>query len=86
MHYEIASVAALLRNNIMTQFLKGEGNQSEIWGTRYSIQKLSSCPHISQQILSVTLFEKVPLFQVVTDFSKTNQTQDPCNQLQLFSL
>jgi hypothetical protein len=38
------------------------------------------------QILSVTLFEKVSLFQVVTDFSKTNQNHEPCNQLQLFSL
>jgi hypothetical protein len=38
------------------------------------------------QILSVTLFEKVSLFQVVTDLSQTNETQESCNQLQLFSL
>jgi hypothetical protein len=38
------------------------------------------------QILSVTLFEKAPLFQVVTDLSQTSQTYESCNQLQLFSL
>jgi hypothetical protein len=38
------------------------------------------------QILSVTLFEKVSLFQVVTDFNRTSQSPQSCNQLQLFNL
>ena len=38
------------------------------------------------QILSLTLFERVPLSQVVTAFPVHNLPDDPCNQLPLFDL
>ena len=38
------------------------------------------------QILSLTLFERVPLSQVVTAFSEQDLLDDPCNQLSLFDL
>ena len=38
------------------------------------------------QILSVTLFEKDEIYQVVTAADVQNQTHDPCNQLILFDL
>ena len=38
------------------------------------------------QILSLTLFERVPLSQVVTAFPAHNLLDDPCNQLPLFDL
>jgi hypothetical protein len=38
------------------------------------------------QILSLTLFERVPLSQVVTAFPAQNLLDDPCNQLSLFDL
>ncbi len=38
------------------------------------------------QILSVTLFEKVPLIQLLTDSEHRNQKTDFCNQLDLFHL
>jgi hypothetical protein len=38
------------------------------------------------QILSVTLFERVPLSQVVTAFPVPDLTDDSCNQLPLFAL
>jgi hypothetical protein len=38
------------------------------------------------QILSVTLFERVPLSQVVTAFPAEDPTDDVCNQLPLFDL
>jgi hypothetical protein len=38
------------------------------------------------QILSLTLFERVPLSQVVTAFSEHDLLDDPCNQLSLFDL
>jgi hypothetical protein len=37
------------------------------------------------QILSVTLFEKAPLFQVLRDFSATSNQIDSANQLNLFN-
>ena len=36
------------------------------------------------QILSLTLFERVPLSQVVAAFSEQDLLADPCNQLSLF--
>ena len=38
------------------------------------------------QILSLTLFERVPLSQVVTAFPEQDLLDDPCNQLSLFDL
>lgn len=38
------------------------------------------------QILSLTLFERVPLSQVVTAFPVQDSMDDPCNQLSLFDL
>jgi len=38
------------------------------------------------QILSLTLFERVPLSQVVTAFPEHDLLDDPCNQLSLFNL
>jgi IS4 transposase len=38
------------------------------------------------QILSVTSFEKVPILQVLREFSDTKQLDDTCNQLELFKL
>jgi hypothetical protein len=38
------------------------------------------------QILSVTAFEKVPILQVLRDFSDTEQPDDTCKQLKLFEL
>ena len=38
------------------------------------------------QILSVTSFEKVPILQVLREFSDTEQLDDTCNQLELFKL
>ncbi len=38
------------------------------------------------QILSVTLFERLPISQVVTAFSVQDPMDDPCNQLSLFDL
>ena len=38
------------------------------------------------QILSVTLFERVPLSQVVTAFPEQDLLEDSCNQLSLFDL
>jgi len=38
------------------------------------------------QIFSVTVFEKVPIIQVLTDFGITNQLVDSPNQLLLFEL
>ncbi len=38
------------------------------------------------QILSLTLFERVPLSQVVTAFPVQDSMDDPCNQLPLFDL
>lgn len=38
------------------------------------------------QILSVTSFEKVPILQVLREFSDTKQLDDTCNQLKLFKL
>jgi hypothetical protein len=35
-------------------------------------------------ILSLTLFERVPLSQVVTAFPEQDLLDDPCNQLPLF--
>ena len=35
-------------------------------------------------ILSVTLFEKTPIFQALSNFSYTNQEDYPSNQLNLF--
>jgi len=38
------------------------------------------------QILSVTAFEKVPILQVLREFSNTEQPDDTCKQLNLFEL
>jgi len=38
------------------------------------------------QILSVTAFEKVPILQVLREFSSTEQPDDTCKQLKLFEL
>jgi len=38
------------------------------------------------QILSVTAFEKVPILQVLREFSDTKQPDDTCNQLILLEL
>jgi hypothetical protein len=38
------------------------------------------------QILSLTLFERVPLSQVVTEFPEQDLLDDSCNQLSLFDL
>jgi hypothetical protein len=38
------------------------------------------------QILSVTAFEKVPILQVLREFSNTEQPDDTCKQLKLFEL
>jgi len=38
------------------------------------------------QILSVTSFEKVPILQVLREFSDTEQPDDSCKQLKLFEL
>jgi len=38
------------------------------------------------QILSLTLFERAPLSQVVTAFPEHDLPEDPCNQLSLFDL
>ena len=38
------------------------------------------------QILSLTLFERVSLFQIVTAFPEQDLPDDPCNQLSLFDL
>ena len=38
------------------------------------------------QILSVTVFEKVSILQVLREFSDTKQQDDPCKQLELFKL
>ena len=38
------------------------------------------------QILSVTAFEKVPILQVLREFSNTEQPDDSCKQLKLFEL
>ena len=38
------------------------------------------------QILSVTAFEKVPILQVLREFSNTGQPDDTCKQLKLFKL
>ena len=38
------------------------------------------------QILSVTVFEKVPILQVLREFSDTEQPDDTCKQLKLFEL
>ncbi len=38
------------------------------------------------QILSVTAFEKTHIFQVLREFSSTEQPEDSCNQLKLFDL
>ena len=37
------------------------------------------------QILSVSLFEKVPLYQLLTNSGHTSQKEEPCNQLNLFN-
>jgi len=37
------------------------------------------------QILSVSLFEKVPLYQLLTNSGYTSQKEEPCNQLNLFN-
>jgi len=34
----------------------------------------------------VTSFEKVPILQVLREFSDTKQLDDTCNQLELFKL
>jgi len=36
--------------------------------------------------LSVTVFEKTPLNQLVTDSESLSESFDPCNQLLLFKL
>jgi len=38
------------------------------------------------QIFSVTVFEKVPILQLLTDYEYRNKTYDSCNQLELFKL
>jgi len=38
------------------------------------------------QILSLTVFEKTPLTQVLTSFNYTTRQEDPSNQLNLFDL
>jgi len=38
------------------------------------------------QILSVTAFEKIPILQVLREFSDTEQQEDTCKQLKLFEL
>jgi hypothetical protein len=38
------------------------------------------------QIFSITIFEKVPILQLLTDFEYKNKTYDSCNQLELFNL
>jgi len=38
------------------------------------------------QILSVTVFEKAPIYQLLTEFRDTNHLDDSRNQLQLFNL
>ncbi len=38
------------------------------------------------QIFSVTVFEQLPIIQILTSFSFKNQTIDSCNQLLLFKL
>jgi len=37
------------------------------------------------QILSVSLFEKIDLYQLLTNFNYTFPNEDPCNQLNLFA-
>ncbi len=37
------------------------------------------------QILSVSLFEKIDLYQLLTNFNYTFPNEDPCNQLNLFT-
>jgi IS4 transposase len=39
-----------------------------------------------RQLLSVTLFEQVPLLQLVTQTTVTNEHESDCNQLMLFEL
>ena len=38
------------------------------------------------QILSLTVFEKTTVIQVLTSFNYRNGQQEPCNQLNLFDL
>lgn len=38
------------------------------------------------QIFSVTIFEKLHMLQLLTDFESKNKTYDSCNQLELFEL
>ena len=46
--------------------------------------KLDQSLYTILQILSVTLFEKTPIFQALSNFSYTNQEDYPSNQLNLF--
>jgi hypothetical protein len=38
------------------------------------------------QVLSLTLFEKTPLYQALTQIDYTSQEVDPCIQLEMFNL
>ncbi|MFH1459193.1 MAG: IS4 family transposase [Candidatus Omnitrophota bacterium] len=38
------------------------------------------------QIFSVTIFEKMPILQLLTDYEYNNKLTDSCNQLELFNL
>jgi len=63
-----------------------EGNVSAVAAiSRVILADLNFLPAILQ-ILSLTLFERVPLSQIVTAFPEQDLLDDPCNHLSLFDL
>jgi len=46
--------------------------------------KITTSLYTILQVLSVTIFEKIPLLQIVTKNDYRNKTHDPTNQLKLF--
>lgn len=48
--------------------------------------KLDMSLYTILRILSVSIFEKVPMLQVLTDFDYSSQERESCNQLMLFKL
>ena len=46
--------------------------------------KITTSLYTILQVLSVTIFEKIPLLQIVTKNNYRNKTHDPTNQLKLF--
>lgn len=47
--------------------------------------KLDQSLYTILQVLSVTLFEKVPIYQAPSNITYTNQEDHVCNQLNLFN-